>query len=130
MQDSILLVIKEKTLRRLYHGLLFQQGIEVIPLAKIEDALVMQTLNIVPMVVIYPEDMNEADIRAFLQLQRSFPRFKDTSVVLLTSQGDIYDSIITPNSHIVNVGKLNPVETINKIIYYYDDIIDPTTNTN
>lgn len=129
MQDSILLVIKDKSLRRLYHGLLFQQGIEVIPVANIEDALVIQTLSNIYLVVIYPEDLNERDIKAYLQLQVNIPRFKNTCVILLTSLGDVYESITNANCHIVNVGKLNPVETVNKVIFYYDDIVDSSSET-
>lgn len=119
MQDSILLVIKDDTLRRLYHGLLLKEGFEVIPTGKIEDGMVIQLLTGVPFVLIYPDDMSTEVVRSYLNLHDDHAVLSQSVVVLLSSQGEDYIPHPNDKFHILNVSKLNPHEIAMQVISLY-----------
>lgn len=120
MRDSILLIIKDSTLRRLYHGLLLNQGIEVVPMSKIEDALAFQVIDSPKLIVMYPDDMEIDVVRSYLNLQKSFVHFACTSTILLSCQGEDYARKNTKRIYSVDISKLNPHEVISQIVVIFD----------
>ena len=113
--ENILLIIADFSLRQLYHELLFSEYCEVVPVAKVANAIVIESLFDFRTVVLYPDDVAPTEIDAFLRLQRKIKRFARARIVLLTSDHDLYARRLNATDTILDINELGPSEVIKRI---------------
>ncbi len=116
MLDTILLLIRDPRLRQLYHELLICENIEIIPISKVENVIIIETVDKFDTLVIYPDDINLETMQSFLKLQKKVGRLAQIRIILLTSDPDQYAKLLSSNDVIININDLNPDDIVMKII--------------
>jgi hypothetical protein len=116
MLDTILLLIRDPRLRQLYHELLLCENIEIVPIAKVENAIIIETFDKFNTIVIYPDDIDWETMQSFLKLQKKVARLAQIRLILLTSDPDQYSKLLSSNDVTVNIRNLNLDDIAKKII--------------
>ncbi len=113
--DNILLLIPDFRLRQLYHDMLMTENIEIFPVSKVENAILVESITKFSLLVMHTDDIEPALVKSFLRLQKRIERFDKVSIVLLTADESAYMKLLTKNDLVLNISKLTPKETSNKI---------------
>lgn len=113
--ENILLVILDFNLRQLYHDLLLTENTEVVPVSKIENAVLVESLTKFNLIVLYSDDIEQGSVKAFLRLQKRIEKFSKVKIALLTADENTYSKCLTSGDQILNISKLTPAETIDRI---------------
>lgn len=115
MLDTILLLVADERLRRLYHELLIQQELEVIPVSTIEDAMLTETSRKCRLLVIYPDDLSLPKLKVLFYIQAHLTSIQDTVLTLLTSDTELYLSHLRDQDHIIDIGRISPIMVVEQI---------------
>lgn len=124
--ETVLLIVSEWSLRQLYHELLFGKDFEVVPVANVQDAILLITLIYFSTAVIYIDDKISTSAVAFLNLRKKHQGLRNTKMILLTSESYLYNRLLVERDVIINSDKLTPpqlAEEIKTSIYGFPDII-------
>ena len=113
--DTTLLLILEPRLRQLYHELLICENIEIVPLSKVENAIVFQSFEKIDSIVIYPDDIDSKVMNTFLHLEKKMEKFSKTRLILLTSDPEQYAGSLSSKDVVINITRLDPDEIVKQI---------------
>jgi hypothetical protein len=116
MLDTILLLIRDSRLRQLYHELLICENIEIIPIAKVENAIIIETFDNLNTLIVYPDDIDWKIIETFLHLQKKVDKLAKVRLILLTSEPDQYTKLLSTRDVVINITHQNPDEIVKKIM--------------
>jgi hypothetical protein len=112
---SILLLIPDFRLRQLYHDLLMTENIEIFPVSKVENAILVESITKFSLLVMHTDDIEPSLVKSLLRLQKRIEKFNDIDVILLTADESAYVKLLTKNDLILNISRLTPKETSDKI---------------
>lgn len=113
--DKLLLLISDARLRQLYHELLTSENFEIVAASTVENALVLQTLENISILIIYPDDTDSKMINTLLHLEKTVKQFSKTRIIVLTADTEQYASLLSPTDVTINTMHLNPDEIVKKI---------------
>ncbi len=115
MIDTILLLIRDPRLRQLYHELLICENIEIVPIAKVENAIIIETFDQFDTLIVYPDDIDCKTMETFLHLQKKVDKLANIRLILLTSEPDQYTKLLSSRDVSINITRQNPDEIVKKI---------------
>ena len=107
---KLLLIVPDASLRQLYHELLVNRQIEVMPVATIEDAILLLSVYQFKMIVIYVDPLNEKSAITFITLRKKLAKWLKAKLVILTSGLDMPESNLYYDDLVLNPLHLSPVE--------------------
>ena len=114
--ESILLLIADQRLRQLYHELLLCENIEIVPISKFENAIIIETFDQFNTIIVYPDDIEWKIIETFLHLQKKVDKLALIRLILLTSEPDQYTKLLSSRDVVINITHQNPDEIVKKIM--------------
>ncbi len=114
--ESILLLIADQRLRQLYHELLLCENIEIVPISKVENAIIIETFDQFNTIIVYPDDIEWKIIETFLNLQKKGDKLALIRLILLTSEPDQYTKLLSSRDVVINITHQNPDEIVKKIM--------------
>lgn len=115
MLDTVLLLIRDPRLRQLYHELLICENIEIVPVSKVENVIIIEAFDKFDSLVLYPDDIDWYTMETFLKLQKIIVRLAQIRLILLTSDPDQYSKLLSSNDVTINITHLNPDDVVKKI---------------
>lgn len=115
MIDKVLLLIKDRGLRRLYHELLLTQDVEVVPTESVESALVLECVDRYTSVVMYPDDMSDDAVASYLLLHTQVPRLSEIYIVILTTDPESYSTHDDMLRDVVDISHIDPVRAVRQV---------------
>lgn len=115
MLDTVLLLIRDPRLRQLYHELLICENIEIVPVSKVENVIIIEAFDKFDSLVLYPDDIDWNTMETFLKLQKKIVRLAQIRLILLTSDPDQYSKLLSSNDVTINITHLNPDDVVKKI---------------
>lgn len=118
MMDKLLLIIPDWLLRQLYHELLISKNIEIVPMDKVADAILILSLTEFRVAVFYVNSANSQEVENFLRLRKKHKKLSNVKIILLSEESFNSFSILK-NDLILDVNKLNPVEIVEKLTNPY-----------
>lgn len=118
MMDKLLLIIPDWNLRQLYHELLISKNIEIVPLDKVEDAVLILSLTEFMAAVFYVNLRNSQEIENFLKLRKKHKKLSSVKIILLLEES-LNNFSILKNDLILDANKLNPAEVVEKLTNPY-----------
>ncbi|MFO0703125.1 MAG: hypothetical protein U0525_00155 [Patescibacteria group bacterium] len=112
---NILLLIPNFNLRQLYHELLLTENIEIFPVSKVENTILVESINTYDILVIHTDDIEPGAVKSLLRLQKRIEKFSSVKIALLTADEYAYHKCLTGGDKVINVSKKTPVDTVQEI---------------
>jgi hypothetical protein len=113
--ENALVLIPNIQLRTLYHELLLAENVEVYPVAKVENAVLAESLTNFSVLVFHTDDTDSGKVKSFLRIHKKIEKFSHTPIVLLTVDEYAYAKYLSSKDMVINIAKISPRDVVIKI---------------